>query len=127
MQWFEQNLAAADKQFHITLNERTDASNKRLDELSERITELDKKRIEDKEEILKQIEITGLELKQMLAEFKVRNPGNMCVYIVPSLPTPHPLWGNVILLFYKLIYCKIVSIQRSRPLSFCFVFPVTFI
>ena len=72
MQWFEQNLAATDKQFHITLNERTEVSNKRLEELSQRITELDEKRIKDKEEILMQIDATGLELKLMLAEFKVR-------------------------------------------------------
>lgn len=65
-------MAATDKQFHITLNERTEVSNKRLEELSQRITELDEKRKKDKEEILMQIDATGLELKLMLAEFKVR-------------------------------------------------------
>jgi hypothetical protein len=43
----------------------------RLDELSVRITTLDEKRIQDKEDILLQIETTGRELKQILAEFKV--------------------------------------------------------
>eukprot|EP00596_Hydrurales_sp_CCMP1899_P004510 CAMPEP_0119038126 /NCGR_PEP_ID=MMETSP1177-20130426/6843_1 /TAXON_ID=2985 /ORGANISM="Ochromonas sp, Strain CCMP1899" /LENGTH=256 /DNA_ID=CAMNT_0007000277 /DNA_START=180 /DNA_END=950 /DNA_ORIENTATION=- len=68
--WFEQNLAAVDKQFHTTLDERKETTMGRLDGLSERITTLDEKRIQDKEDILLQIETTGKELKQMLAEFK---------------------------------------------------------
>ena len=71
LQWFEQNLASTDKQLHITLNERTEASNRRLDEISGKISDLDEKRIKDKEEILTQIDATGQELKKMLAEFKV--------------------------------------------------------
>lgn len=39
--------------------------------MSGKITDLDEKRKKDKEEILKQIDATGQELKKMLAEFKV--------------------------------------------------------
>jgi hypothetical protein len=47
------------------------ASSKRLDALSDRITDLDRKRIKDKEDILKQITETGHDLQKMLSEFKV--------------------------------------------------------
>jgi SF-assemblin/beta giardin len=68
--WFEQNMSRMDKEFHTALDERTEASSKRIEELSERITELDEKRKKDRQEILDQIEYTGNELKRMLAEFK---------------------------------------------------------
>jgi hypothetical protein len=42
-----------------------------LDALSDRITDLDRKRIKDKEDILKQITETGHDLQKMLSEFKV--------------------------------------------------------
>ena len=68
--WFEQNLSAVNKQFHQELDERTESSHQRIEGLSNRITELDQKRIEDRQEILNEIERTGNELKRMLAEFK---------------------------------------------------------
>lgn len=48
------------------------ASSKRLDVLSDRIADLDRKRIKDKEDILKQITETGHDLKKILSEFKVK-------------------------------------------------------
>lgn len=48
------------------------ATTSRLDELSTRIEDLDNKRAKDKEDILKQVADTGLELRQMLQEFKVK-------------------------------------------------------
>lgn len=39
--------------------------------MTTRITELDKRRIQDKEEILKQVADTALEMRAMLTEFKV--------------------------------------------------------
>ena len=68
--WFEQNLSAVNKQFHQELDERTEASHLKIEGLSDRITELDRRRIEDRQEILNEIERTGNELKRMLAEFK---------------------------------------------------------
>ena len=68
--WFEQNLSAVNKQFHQELDEREAASHRKIEGLSERITELDQKRIADRQEILDEIERTGNELKRMLAEFK---------------------------------------------------------
>ena len=50
----------------------TQVTTSRLDELSTRINDLDAKRAHDKEEILKQVADTGLELKRMLKEFKVK-------------------------------------------------------
>ena len=46
-------------------------STKRLDELSAQIVELDKRRIRDKEDILKQVADTAHEMRAMLSEFKV--------------------------------------------------------
>ena len=46
-------------------------STKRLDELSAQIAELDKRRIRDKEDILKQVADTAHEMRAMLSEFKV--------------------------------------------------------
>lgn len=40
--------------------------------MNSRINDLDAKRAHDKEEILKQVADTGLELKRMLKEFKVK-------------------------------------------------------
>ena len=40
-----------------------------------RINDLDAKRAQDKEEILKQVADTGLELRRMLKEFKVKFVG----------------------------------------------------
>jgi len=68
--WFEQNLSACNKQFHQELDERTEATHQRIEGLSERITELDQKRLQDRQEILEEIERTGAMLKKILAEFK---------------------------------------------------------
>jgi hypothetical protein len=58
------------KQFHQELDEREAASHRKIEGLSDRISELDQKRIADRQEILDEIERTGNELKRMLAEFK---------------------------------------------------------
>ena len=68
--WFEQSLATVNKQFHTTLDERTEGSERRLDNLSDMITVLDQKRIRDRKNILDEVERTKIELLQMLAAFK---------------------------------------------------------
>ena len=68
--WFEQSLATVNKQFHTTLDERTEGSERRLDNLSDMITALDQKRIRDRKNILDEVERTKIELLQMLAAFK---------------------------------------------------------
>lgn len=56
-------------------------STKRLDELSDRIAELDKRRIQDKEDILKQVADTALEMRAMLSAFKVTKLMCKCIIL----------------------------------------------
>ena len=68
--WFEQSLSTVNKQFHTTLDERHESSDRRMDDLSELITLLDQKRIKDRQDLLDEIERIATELKRMLMAFK---------------------------------------------------------
>ena len=68
--WFEQSLSTVNKQFHTTLDERHESSDRRMEDLSELITMLDQKRIKDRQDLLDEIERIATELKRMLMAFK---------------------------------------------------------
>lgn len=59
------------KTFHDKLEERTITTNKKLDELNERITNLDLYFEQQKKDILKYIDDRGEELTKLLNKFKV--------------------------------------------------------
>jgi hypothetical protein len=65
-------LSVLNETFHSTLDARNQATGKRLDELNQRITDLDTKFETEKAEILRVIEERGRELARMLNEFKVK-------------------------------------------------------
>ena len=69
-QWFEDELAKVNVSFHETLEARKIETDKRLDQLNERITELDKYFEEQKKSILKYIDDRGEELTALLNKFK---------------------------------------------------------
>lgn len=68
--WFEQQLTAANKAFHTSLDERNEATSNRLDSLHKRITDLDERLDREKADILREIDDRGRELTRMLNLFK---------------------------------------------------------
>lgn len=68
--WFEDELANVNKIFHATLESRKAETDRRLDELNERISNLNSYFEEQKASILKYIDDRGEELTQLLNKFK---------------------------------------------------------
>lgn len=68
--WFEQQLSVLDNTFHKALEERHTVTNKRIDEINIRITDLDSRFERDKQMILKEIDERGNDLARLLNEFK---------------------------------------------------------
>lgn len=73
MQWFEQNLEVLNRTFYATLEERNTVTNKKIDEVHERITKVADRLTVEKAEILRQIEEQGIQLNRLLNEFKVHS------------------------------------------------------
>jgi len=68
--WFEQNLTQLSTKFHASLEDRSTKTHTRLDELNDRITNLDERFEKEKEEILRTIEERGRELAALLNQFR---------------------------------------------------------
>ena len=68
--WFEQQMSTLHKGIHETLEERHATTNKRIDELDKRITDMDIKFEGEKTKILEEIDSRGRELAKLLNEFK---------------------------------------------------------
>lgn len=64
-------MSQLNSSFQETLDTRTTATNKKLDELNKRITDLDLHFENQKKEILKYIDDRGEELTRLLNQFKV--------------------------------------------------------
>jgi hypothetical protein len=70
--WFEDHLTKLNTTFQDTLQARSAATDKRLDEVNKRITDLDNYFEEQKKAILKYIDDRGSELSALLNKFRVR-------------------------------------------------------
>ena len=71
MQWFENQLTQLNDSFQDTLDKRKSETNRRLDQLNQRITDLDTHFENQKKEILQYIDDRGAELTKLLNQFKV--------------------------------------------------------
>ena len=71
-QWFEEQLATINTNFHDAIEERDERSRKKLEVLENRITALGEHFETEKATILTYIEERGRELTKMLNEFKAR-------------------------------------------------------
>ncbi len=71
LQWFEDQLTNLNKDFQEAITTRKDATDKRLDELHQRITDLNSYFEEQKAAILKYVDDRGEELTKLLNKFKV--------------------------------------------------------
>lgn len=68
--WFEDQLTIVNKSFHETLATRKTETDRRLDELNERITDLNTYFEEQKAVIIKYVDDKGEELNKLLNKFK---------------------------------------------------------
>jgi hypothetical protein len=71
LQWFEDQLSQLNATFQDTLDKRKTETNQRLDQLNQRITDLDTHFENQKREILQYIDDRGAELTKLLNQFKV--------------------------------------------------------
>jgi len=71
VQWFEEQLLETNIKFRDILQEKSEQSIEKLEQLDERITNLGQYFEEEKASILDQIKVRGEELAMMLYKFKV--------------------------------------------------------
>lgn len=78
MQWFEDQLTNLNKDFQETITARKAATDIRLDQLHQRITDLNTYFEEQKAAILKYVDDRGEELTRLLNKFKVCLTAFLC-------------------------------------------------